>query len=478
MQTSPAPGRRRVSVGLKVLLVIVALHLSSARRSGAVNVTLDGSQTFQIIEGFGVNANQRGITNGLVVNFQGPGPPWLGGTNLINGYENEWAEMIASLVVYARNTRHLQFTLIAPNNEPDMNLGAYGSEGVGMSPSQYTTALRYLSRQFDSNGISNVRFVVPDAQSDTWYLWPILADPEVMTKVARVGLHSYLDNGVDSLGIDAILKASAYPDLTFWMTEFNVWCYSCEWQETNTFCWEDYRDLASHLLYHLANGATAGIVWEGYDSYYRILNNWSCWGLFAASDRLDVPRVYTPRKNFYTFAQVTRFVRPGARRIGLGGSTGSLQMLALYHPDTGQLTLTGVNPGSSPVSLSGILTSLPGVPVLDLYYTDSTHDLAWSSACPVSNATFSTSVPANCVFTFVGFDPSKVVPVLTVSNGISALTLSWPNPLADYILEAKTNLAAAVAWAPLTNAPQLIDGQRRVTVAPAADRQFFRLRCP
>ena len=37
--------------------------------------------------------NQRGITNGLMPKFGGPGPLWMGGLSLTPGYENDCAEM-------------------------------------------------------------------------------------------------------------------------------------------------------------------------------------------------------------------------------------------------------------------------------------------------------------------------------------------------------------------------------------------------
>src|SRR6478736_3735448 len=50
--------------------------------------------------------NQRGITNGAILSFMGYGPAWLCGSADFNnqvltaGLEDEWAEMIASAVVY------------------------------------------------------------------------------------------------------------------------------------------------------------------------------------------------------------------------------------------------------------------------------------------------------------------------------------------------------------------------------------------
>ena len=75
---------------------------------------------FQKLWDMSAYLNQRGITDGLMFNFQGQGPAWMGGSPLTPGYEAEWAEMVASLLIYARNTQHLQFTLVGPDNEEDI----------------------------------------------------------------------------------------------------------------------------------------------------------------------------------------------------------------------------------------------------------------------------------------------------------------------------------------------------------------------
>jgi len=45
----------------------------------------------------------------------------------------------------------------------------------------------------------------------------------------------------------------------------------------------------------------------------------------------------------------------------------------------------------------------------------------------------------------------------------------------NYVLEGTTGLNPP-SWLPLTNTPQLNGEQQSVTIAPAAQRQFFRLR--
>jgi len=56
--------------------------------------------------------NQKGITNGLILSLQGVLPTWMGSGHINVGSEDEWAEMVASLLYYARNTQHLQFSVV------------------------------------------------------------------------------------------------------------------------------------------------------------------------------------------------------------------------------------------------------------------------------------------------------------------------------------------------------------------------------
>ena len=337
--------------------------------------------------------NQKGITNGLMPNFQGFGPSWMGGLTLKSGYENEWAEMIASALVYARYTNHLQFTLVGPDNEPDV-----AGSGIEVTMEQYNVALDDLAQQLNANGIGDVQFVGPDlGNTSTAWLSSMMTDPVVMSKLAAFGVHGYQGQSAGSDGVYSFIQQSAYPAAHFWMTEYNVWCQICQTGGQGTNNWDYFRGTAEYLLSQLANGASGGMVWEGYDSIYRDNFDdglhWSFWGLFAVDDTNAVPKTYTARKNFYTLSQITQFVRPGAQRIDVSGSATPLTLLAFYNTNNGQFTLTGVNTNSSEVSLSGTLTSLPSVSSVELYYTDSTTNLCDSATVPVNNGGFAATVP-------------------------------------------------------------------------------------
>lgn len=413
--------------------------------------TIYSSPDFQAMWGLMAYLNQKGISNGLAMNFQGTGPAWMmNGAFLNPGYEAEWAETVGSVYAYARSNQHLQFSLAAPANEPD-NTADPRHQGVLMTSSQYTNAMHALCQVMNANGLSDVRFVGPDlAYTSTSWLNTMMPDSLLMSKIGHVGLHSYEGSGSGSSGIYSFLAGSAHPNLDFWMTEFNYPCSSCESCVGGDNSWSTARDMASYLLYHLANGASAGVVWEGYDSYYRLGNCWSYWGLYAVSNINVTPKIYLPRKGFFTISQISKFVRPGAQRIAMTGSTSPLNVQAFYHPGAGQLMIVGVNSSSSASSFSGTLTNLPLVSSFDLYYTSANTNLYNSTTVSVNNRTFSATIPADCVFTLAGNSGLSVV----LTNPPNGSTFSAPATLT--LLASASTLAGTITSIQFLNGTNLL----------------------
>jgi hypothetical protein len=246
------------------------------------------------------------------------------------------------------------------------------------------------------------------------------------------------------------------------MTEFGVWCSSCLSGTAGNGSWTNAQGIVSALINDLAKGASAGLTFEAYDSVYHGYNTttgqdtpggWSLWGLFAVDDPNAATKTYTPRKQFYTLSQITRYVRPGAQRINVSGSTTPLTLLAFYHSAIGQLTLTGVNTSTSPATLAGTLSSLPTVSSLELYYTDSTTNLSDHGAVPVNNSSFGATVPANCVFTLVGTSAAASAPVITQALPTGdGIILRGTNgvPYRNYLVLSTTNVTLPqTQWTPV-----------------------------
>ena len=121
----------------------------------------------------------------------GPVASWMGGSHIAPIAEDEWVEMIASLVYCARTTRNLQFGLLSPMNEPDWD----GIEGPQVDQWQYVRLMQKLFQKLDALGLSSIRLVGPDTTSADAgvqsYFPEMVANPALMAKLAHFGLHNY-----------------------------------------------------------------------------------------------------------------------------------------------------------------------------------------------------------------------------------------------------------------------------------------------
>jgi hypothetical protein len=423
--------------------------------------TVYSAADFQKFWGMAAYLNQRGITNGLTLRVGGQTALWLGGWSLNAGYENEYAEMIASMLVYARSNQHLQFSEVRAANEPDA-----GGAGVNMSGSaQYVTMMHDLGLLLDANGMSDVRFSAPDladANTSTSWMSAMTGDSYLMSKVAHFSLHCYANLSPDASGASNFISQSTYSGTPFWLTEFNVWCPSCSDDQPNASpdnSWTYARGTADYLLTLLAQGASAGVVFEGYDSPYYAYDgstgenipmsstSWSYWGIIAVDDVNASPKTYTPRKGFYTMAQVSKFVRPGAQRINVGNAPAGLNLLAFYNTNNAQFTITGVNRNTNAFGLSCALASLPTIPGMEFYYTSSATNMAYGGHISITNGVFSVAVPADSVFTLTYSNTPAYFLRPTVQNGSVNLVLTGAANF-TYQIQVSTDLAN---WVALTN---------------------------
>ena len=289
------------------------------------------SPKFEALWGTIAYLNQKGITQNLVLSVMGPVAAWMGGSHINASAEDEWVEMIASLIAYARHTRNLQFGLLSPMNEPDWD----GIEGPQVDQWQYARLMQKLSQRLDGLGLAAIRLVGPDTAAVTTgvqaYFPEMLRNTTLMAKLAHFGLHNYAGS---TAGAAQAIAASAFPNKNFWMTEVsNIW----------------------DAIPEITQGAAATLVWDAFDSVYNhaILAGR---GTNPPNDAGNGPALlaynsttgtYTPRRAFYEHAQLFKYVTPGARRIAASGSNTNLMILAFHHPSTNRLTIVGRNTGQA-----------------------------------------------------------------------------------------------------------------------------------
>lgn len=374
------------------------------------------SAKFEKLWGMIAYLNSKGITNNVIICPMGKAAAWMGGGTLTTTetIKDEYAEMIASMAIYGHDTRGLQFTL-EPNNEPDID-----TEGVRMSGPLQAEELNKIAVRLDAAGLSSMRMMGPSAGviqyavagfTDYMYNYPTL--------MAHVDAYSYHDYNGNTANAATLISNSPYPNKKFYMTEFSQF--------------DDGMAM-------LSQGPQAMLVWDGYDSAYtHPLDRGG--SSTAPNDAGDGPalfaynsstRTYTPRKEFYQFAQLFKYVPAGSQRIAATESNGNVTTYAFRQPQSNRTTIVGRNTGSA-VTFNGTLANTSAVPSFEFYYTDWSGgaNMQRGSDVTVTGSAFTFTAPANSVFTltFAGNPDTEAptAPTNVVANNTapSQATLSW-----------------------------------------------------
>ena len=366
--------------------------------------------------------NQKGIENGLIISFMG-GPPaarpladpdpeksWMGNTNysVYPEMEDEFVESVAALLYYARNTAGIKFSKVSPMNETDITSSTKTDkhpngivEGPDMpDPVQFVRVIKKLALKLDAIGMSDIRFVAPDAAGDKLFsacLNEIVKDSYLMGKVSNWGVHQY---GNDAGNYLRIIERPANTNKSFWVTETAG---------------------IRNLFGQLDDNATAHLFWDGFDCVYQHgirngygsipPNDWVFWEgeqgkpliAFNAADQS-----WTPRKPFYEFAQLFRFVKPGAVRLGMAGSDSSLTLHSWLNAD-GQLIISGQNKEPESIKINIALKNLPELSKTWMHITTPDINFQKSQDLSMSGNKITASIPGKTIFTITCIPENNLV---------------------------------------------------------------------
>ncbi|HLO60888.1 MAG TPA: CehA/McbA family metallohydrolase [Bacteroidales bacterium] len=365
--------------------------------------------------------NQRGITDKLMISFMGaPSSPapltapnakksWMGNTNhtVDASMEDEFVESIAALLYYAKNTEKIKFTLVSPMNETDIVSGTKGPEhpdgiveGPNMpDPVQYARILHKLAEKLDKIGLNDIRFVTPDAAGDQLFnacFDEIIKDPVVMNKIAHWGVHQY---GKDARNYLDKISDEKNPVKTYWVTET-----------------AGIKNLAGQL----DDDASSQIFWDGFDCDYQHArrngygneppNDWVFWEGEKGKPLIAYDKStgsWTPRKQFYEFAQLFRYIRPGAIRIGASVSNNDLIVYAYLNPD-GRVVIVGYNKTGNETRILGNQSDVIVRGKMRLYLTNAQYNLKESELQPTGEG-WQATIPGESVFTITYSTPTKPI---------------------------------------------------------------------
>lgn len=270
--------------------------------------------------------NTRGAE--LILNVSGVVPPWMCAADGVTLTDlDAYAELLTSLVRWAREEEKLRFRLFGPFNENDIG----PPDGPFLDAAGVARASVLLAERFAGAGLDDVRLVVADEAHDSLdYVQAIAGAPRLRDVVEVIGMHLYFDAPVD-----AVPRFLAEHQLTHWrpwLTEYG------ELDQTGEMEWEAAVNSTRRLLRGLNDGMRAGIVWDAYDNFHGHDDAWTIWGIMRVARN-----IYTPKKRYYAARQVYRFVPPGARRVSVWGSGEESGLsLAAFRTDDGGLTVVGL----------------------------------------------------------------------------------------------------------------------------------------
>jgi hypothetical protein len=137
-------------------------------------------------------------------------------------------------------------------------------------------------------------------------------------------------------------------DTPVWMTEYG------DLEQTGEREWPVAWAMTGRLFDLLEGGMRGALVWDAYDNYHDHDEHWTIYGLIRTG-----LRAYTPKKRFFASKQLFRFVRPGMQRVAAHCPQPEVRVLAFASPDRRQVTVVGVNGSLRPAHLSLDLSAFP-----------------------------------------------------------------------------------------------------------------------
>ena len=280
---------------------------------------------------------------------------------LLPEYYDDYAEHLMGFADFMEDNG-APLHAISVQNEPDWFGATY--ESCDWTPEQLLTFVREQGDRFE--GINLVASESLGFNHD--YTDPILNDPDAEEHLDIVGGHLY-----GATIRDYPLAREKGKEV--WMTEH----YTNS--DTDANVWPDALAVGSEVHGTMAANFNAYIWW-----YVRRF-----YGLIQDDGNIS--------KRGYVMSHFSKFIRPGAVRVGVTHSTGA--EITAYKTDT-TMVLVAVNPSANELSLNMNLgtsayTEMTG------YTTSASLNMEPTGTVSVANGAFSATLPANSIVTFTTY---------------------------------------------------------------------------
>jgi len=322
------------------------------------------------------------------------------GNNITNlNYASQLANYVYSM---EHSPNNVNIYAISVQNEPDANVTSY--EACKWTGAQIHDFVTNLYTALVAKGVGSTKIIIPESQNwsaNTGLYTPTLNDANAAADVSIIADHNY--DGCPPSGTPAQLSTSGK---SLWETE--VAKLSCAGAFDGSI--------------------TDGIYWAGRIHLFMTAaqaNAWHYWWLVSQnSDNEGLtdnssPTIPVLAKRMFVLGQWSRFVRPGYYRID-ASTTGSALISAYNYTSSSNFAIVAVNPNTSTaISQTFNLTNFPTVSSVTPWITSATMSLSNQTPVTVSGSSFTYTLPALSVVTFVGQGVPNSAPV-TTTVGLTA----------------------------------------------------------
>jgi glucuronoarabinoxylan endo-1,4-beta-xylanase len=307
---------------------------------------------------------------------------------LLPGSYSAYATYLSNYVQSLSSLYGISLYALSVQNEPDFCPTTY--QGAVWNSSQLDTFIKNnLGPTFVANGLTSTLIVMPETSlwsSFTSYASTTMADS---TAAAYVGINAWHD--YDSAS--SITNPYASQGKKFWETEASAG--SGYGPSLCGGCWDP--------------SMADGLLWAAIIDNRMAVANANAWNWFwtidyATSDNSGLigSDGVTVAKHAYVLGNYAKFVRPGMYRIDATHTPQSGVLVSAYKNSTsGALVIVVINQNSSDVSQTFTLNGTTASSVTP-WVTSGSLNLAQQPDVSVSGGSFTYSLPASSISSFVG----------------------------------------------------------------------------
>jgi O-glycosyl hydrolase/subtilisin-like proprotein convertase family protein len=342
------------------------------------------------------------------------GGNYLGsGANATNlAYASQLANYVASM-----KNQGINLYAISVQNEPDANITTY--EACVWNGTQIHDFVTNLYNALVADGVGSTKIIIPESQnwsSNPGLYLPTLNDPTAAADVSIIADHNYDD--CPPSGTPAALSTSGK---SMWETEVSK------------------LDCAGPF----DGSITDGIYWAGRIHLFMTAaqaNAWHYWWLISGNpDNEGLTDDTFPNpvlaQRMFVLGQWSRFVRPGYYRIDAANTSSAL--ISAYKDSVSPgFAIVAVNTNATSISQTFVLTNFTAGAVTP-WLTTSNLSLVSTNAVTVSNSSFTYTLPALSVVTFVGQGSTNIPTPLT--NGLPQTNSVAAGGIAYYVVNVPMN---------------------------------------